>query len=83
MFNRRKVRLSDIGEHLDASAEAGSDAASHAAVFQQQPLQLVEFSVSVFASVVVIAAGEFDEHARLIAHGPRIVTRWQQHHIVH
>ena len=42
----------------------------------------VEFSVPVFASVVVIATGEFDEHARLIAHRPRIVTRWQQHDIV-
>jgi hypothetical protein len=41
-----------------------------------------EFSVPVFAGVVVIATGEFDEHARLIAHRPRIVTRWQQHHIV-
>jgi hypothetical protein len=34
-----------------------------------------------FAGVVVIATREFDEHARLIAHGPRIVTRWQQHHL--
>jgi hypothetical protein len=41
-----------------------------------------EFSVPVFVGVVVIATGEFDEHARLIAHRPRIVTRWQQHHIV-
>jgi hypothetical protein len=42
----------------------------------------VEFSVPVFTGIVIIATGEFDEHARLIAHGPRIVTRWQQHHIV-
>ena len=42
----------------------------------------VEFSVPVFAGIVVIATGEFDEHARLIARRPRIVTRWQQHHIV-
>jgi hypothetical protein len=34
-------------------------------------------SVAVSAGVVVIATREFDEHARLIAHGPRIVTRWQ------
>jgi hypothetical protein len=38
-------------------------------------------SVSVIA-VVVVATGEFDEHTGLIAHGPRIVTRWQQHDIV-
>jgi hypothetical protein len=42
----------------------------------------VEFSVPVFAGVVVIATGEFDEHARLIADRPRIVPRWQQHHII-
>ena len=45
-------------------------------------LLAVEFSVPVFAGIVVIATGEFDEHARLIPHGPRIVTRWQQHHII-
>jgi hypothetical protein len=39
-------------------------------------------SVPGFAGVVVIATGEFDEHARLTAHGPRIVPRWQQHHII-
>jgi hypothetical protein len=44
--------------------------------------RVVAFSVRVFAGVVVIATREFDEHARLIANGPRIVTRWQQHHIV-
>jgi hypothetical protein len=43
--------------------------------------ELVPVSMPVFAGVVVIATGEFDEHARFIAHGPRIVTRWQQHHI--
>ena len=41
-----------------------------------------EFSVPVFTGIVVIATGEVDEHARLIAHRPRIVTRWQQHDIV-
>jgi hypothetical protein len=50
--------------------------------FSAATFNLVEFSVPVFARVVVIAAGEFDEHARLIPHRPRIVTRWQQHDIV-
>jgi hypothetical protein len=57
------------------SAEVGSNASplsrASAATFTA-----VEFSVPVFARVVVIAAGEFDEYARLIAHRPRIVTRW-------
>ena len=36
----------------------------------------------VFASIVVIATGEFDEYARHVAYRPRIVTRWQQHDII-
>jgi hypothetical protein len=47
-----------------------------------QPLSTLSISVPVFVRVVVIAAREFDEHARLIAHRPRIVTRWQQHDVV-
>jgi hypothetical protein len=63
-------------------AEVRSNAAPQSAVFQQQRVRAVEFSVPVFAGVVVIATREFDEHARLVAHRPRIVTRWQQHDIV-
>jgi hypothetical protein len=63
-------------------AEVGSNAAPQSAVFQRQRVRAVEFSVPVFAGVVVIATREFDEHARLVAHRPRIVTRWQQHDIV-
>ena len=33
-------------------------------------------SVSLITGVVVITAGEFDEHARLAAHAPRVVTWW-------
>ena len=50
--------------------------------FRSNLYKAVEILVPVFARVVVIATGEFDEHARLIAHRPRIVTRWQQHDIV-
>ena len=50
--------------------------------FFGKPAQSGKLSVAVIASVVVIATGEFDEHTRLIAHGPRIVARWQQHDIV-
>jgi hypothetical protein len=39
-------------------------------------------TLSVRDRPVVVATGEFHENARLIAHGPRIVTRWQQHDIV-
>jgi hypothetical protein len=38
--------------------------------------------VAVIAGVIVIAPGKFDEHARLAAYRPRIVTWRQQHDIV-
>jgi hypothetical protein len=81
-FNRREVRLSDIGEHLDASRRGRIKRSAPLSSVSAATFKVIEFSVPVFASVVVIAAGEFDEDARLIAHRPRIVTRWQQHDLV-
>src|SRR5262249_34704468 len=40
------------------------------------------FSVAVIAGVVVITPRKLDEHARLVAYGPRIMTWRQQHDIV-
>jgi hypothetical protein len=40
----------------------------------------VEFSVPVFASVVVIAARELDEHRGLVADRSGVVAGRQQHH---
>jgi hypothetical protein len=77
-----KVHLSDIGELLDPNRRGRIKRSAPLSSFSAATFNLVEFSVPVFAGVVVIATGEFDEDARLIAHRPRIVTRWQQHDIV-
>ena len=82
MVEVSEVRPLDIRELQIPAAEVGSNAALHASMLQQQPSNVVEFSVPVLASVVVVATGEFDKHAGLITYRPRIVTRWQQHDIV-
>ena len=65
----------------DGLLECSTEPAAQLSFFQQTCSER-QPSVSVIAPVVVIATGEFDEHARLITHGPRIVTRWQQHDVV-
>ena len=76
------VHLSVIRERHDPTRRGRIKRSPTQPCFRSNLYKAVEILVPVFARVVVIATGEFDEHARLIAHRPRIVTRWQQHDVV-
>ena len=76
------VHLSVIRERHDPSRRGRIKRSPTQPCFRSNLYKAVEILVPVFARVVVIATGEFEEHARRIAHRPRIVTRWQQHDIV-